>query len=161
MFSTTSKAGYSSHNSARPALYTGFDTGEHGLEARTYSPKRTPLEENKSFPFNLTERNPSPPSHPKEPSSSSPEQHMKISQNDRSSLISQLGTCRAGLCLFWAGQRQRNCMVVGQGEWRPPSTHRRLRNSDCVQKFPPTPCPQAKEVCTVFAKQDKIKVTSP
>jgi len=31
-------------------------------------------------------------------------------------------------------------MVAGQGEWRSPSTHRRLRNADYVHKFSLNPC---------------------
>lgn len=50
-------------------------------------------------------------------------------------------------------------MVVGQGEWRPPSTHRRLRNADCVQKFPPTPAPRPRR--SVLSLPSRIKSRSP
>lgn len=38
---TASKASYSSQNTARAAVYTGFDTGEHDLETGTCTSKRT------------------------------------------------------------------------------------------------------------------------
>ena len=51
-------------------------------------------------------------------------------------------------------------MVAGQGGWRPPSTHRRLKMLT-VLKFPPNPRHWTQEVSTVFSRQDKITVSSP
>ena len=103
------------------------------------APQNSNVREMNNFPFNLHERTP----HIHLPTPRNPTQALQSSTWWFPKMITLLSSLtehpgRSVSVLGW--MKAEDYMVAGQGEWRSPSTHRRLRNADCVHKFSLNPC---------------------